>query len=343
MTASTQTFGNTFPTLVDVLKRLDPNGTIAQIANTLTKVNPILADMTWQEGNLPDGHKFTSTTALPSLTWRKYNQGVDPSKGTTDQHTETCGMLEGYSAVDTDLAKLNGNEAAYRASEDKLFVTSFDNTISTALFYASAVKNPEQFDGLSTRYATTTNNIAASGGVTGTGQIIKADSAASGADQTSIWLVGYSPETVFGIYPKGSVGGLQHQDLGTQLWTDSNSKRFTAYVSKWQWKLGLCVRDYRYLVRICNIDTSTWTADLSAGADIAMNMISAISQIFNIKLCRPVFYSSRAAFNMLAQQLVARQANWLQYIDEGGVLVPHFYGVPVRFCDALTITEAVVS
>jgi hypothetical protein len=345
MTASTANFGYTFPTLVDMMKRLDPNGTIATVVEELSKLNPILQDMAWQEGNLPTGHRFTSRSALPALTWRRFNQGVDATKSTTTQHDESCGMLVGYSKVDAALAKLNGNEAAFRASEDLAFVQSFNNTLSSAIFYSSLAANPEQFHGLSPRLSSTTANPATVTGTgpTGTGQLIKADSSASGATQTSIWCIGWAPETVFGIFPKGSVGGLQHHDMGEQLALDAASKQFRAYVSEWQWQCGLCVKDFRYLARVCNIDVDNWTNDLSAGADLAMRMMDASSAIFNIDACRPVYYMSRQAFNMLGQQLVARQANWLTYLGEGGSKVPHLYGIPIRFVDALTATEAVVS
>jgi hypothetical protein len=345
MTASTANFGYTYPTLVDVLKRLDPNGSIASIGEVLTKKNPLLQDMAFKEGNLPTGHQFTSRAALPALTWRRFNQGVDATKSTTDQHIETCGMLTGFSKVDVDLAELNGNAAAYRASEDISFVESFNNMLNASMFYSSVVANPEQIHGLSPRLSCTTANPAAVSGTgpTGTGQIIKADDTASGSTQTSIWCIGWSDDTVFGIFPKGSVGGLQHHDMGEQLVPDAQTKYFRALVSEWKWKIGLCVKDYRFVSRVCNIDVDNWTNDLSAGADLAMRMMDASSAIYDVEACRPVYYMSRQTYNMLTQQMVARQANWLAYVDEGGSKCPHLYGIPIKFCDCLTATEAVVS
>jgi hypothetical protein len=346
MTASTAQIGNTFPTLADVTKRLDPNGSIANIAEVLEQKNPLLQDMSWVEANMPSAHRFTSRSALPALTWRKFNQGVAPAKSTTDQHDEPIGQCVGYSKVDCALAKLNGNEAAFRASEDLAFVSAFNNELATGIFYHSYSSNPEKFQGLSPRLSATSGNPAASGGPTGTGQIIKADSGASGGDQTSIWLIGWGPETVFGIFPKGSVGGLQHVDMGEQLVPDSGgTNQFRAYVSEWTWQVGLCVKDYRYVARVCNIDTGTggWTNDLSTGADLVARMQDAMTAIYDLNNCKPVFYMARNTFNMVGQQMMARQANYLEYVDRGGSRVPHMFGIPIRFCDALTTTEAVVS
>ena len=345
MTASTATIGYTFPTLLDVLKRLEPDGTIAKVAEVLTKRNPILQDMVWKEGNLPTGHRFTSRSALPALTWRKFNQGLASSKSGTDQHEETCGMLSGYSKVDSDLAKLNGNEAAFRASEDISFVTAFNNSLATAIFYSSVQATPEAIQGLSPRLGSTTNNPATYTGTgpTGTGQLVKADSNASGANQTSMWMVGWADDTVFGIFPKASMGGLSHEDLGKQLVLDAANLQFDAWVTKWVWKCGLCVKDWRFVARACNIDTNNWSGDLSTGADLLSNASDLWTAIYNIDECRPVLYMSRQCYNMFAKQYIAREGRVMDYFDNGGSRMPMYAGIPIRFCDALTATEAVVS
>ena len=336
------TLSSTFPTLVDVTKRLDPNGSIAPIAELLSKYLPLLEDMAWYEGNLPTGHRYTARAALPSLTWRRFNQGLDPQVSKTEQYDEVCGMLEGYSKVDVDLAKLNGNEQAFRLSEDKAFVQGMNITVAAALFYASVQATPEQVSGLTPRL----NKISGSTDPAVT-QILSADASASGANQTSIWLIGWSPETVFGIYPKGSIGGLQTEDLGRQLVLDSSNKQFLAYVTRWQWKLGLCVRDYRFVFRICNIDVVRWKEDYSQGADLALRMLDAIAGIYNLDVVRPVFYMNRATYSMLNKQLIKRQANWLEWIIDpsGGNSarrIPAFFGIPIKYVDAITSTEAVV-
>ena len=115
------TLAVTNPTLLDVTKRLDPKGQIDTIAEMLAQTNEILLDMTFVEGNLPTGHRTTIRTGLPSATWRKLNYGVQPSKSTTVQITDNCGMLEAYSEIDKS-ADLNGNSAAFRLSKDRAFV-----------------------------------------------------------------------------------------------------------------------------------------------------------------------------------------------------------------------------
>jgi hypothetical protein len=345
--------GTLFPTLVDLAKKSNPDGGIASVIELLAKKNAFMQDLAFKPGNLPTGHRFSARTALPSPTWRKLNQGIAPSKGQTDIYEESCGMLEGLSKVDVALAELNGNAAGYRADEDNAFAQGFGLEIASALLYSSTqggtlagyVGGPEKIMGLTPRFNATSGNPAS-------GQIIKADAgitACAANKGTSIWLVGWSPDSVYGIYPKNSVAGYKTEDLGKQLVRASNdtsaaTAEFLAYVTHHKWSLGLCVQDYRYVARICNIDTAAWNGAITANTpDLANSMMDAIAAIFDMGSCQPVFYMTRGAFTMFNKQLKGKSANWLEYIERGGQLVPHFLGVPIRIVDALSQTEAVVS
>ena len=148
--------GNSYPTLVDVTKRLDPNGKPAVVAELLSQLNEPLQDIPWIEGNLPTGHKTTTRTGLPQATWRRLNYGVPPAKSTTAQITDVCGMLETYSVIDKDLADLNGNTAAFRLTEDTAFIEAMNQQFAQALFYESVGVNPDRITGLSPRYSSLT-------------------------------------------------------------------------------------------------------------------------------------------------------------------------------------------
>ena len=58
------------------------------------------------------------------------------------------------------------------------------------------------------------------------------------------------------LFPKGSKAGLTHEDLGEQTVYNSDGTRLQAFATRYQWKNGLVVKDWRYVVRICNIDIS---------------------------------------------------------------------------------------
>ena len=126
--------GTANPTLGDLAKRLDPDGNIAMIAELLQQTEEILDDMVWKEGNLPTGHRTTIRTGIPEPTWRKLYGGVQPTRSTTAQVTDNCGMLEAYAEVDKALADLNGNSAAWRLSEDRAFIEGLNQTMASTLF-----------------------------------------------------------------------------------------------------------------------------------------------------------------------------------------------------------------
>src|SRR5690242_20487847 len=99
------TIGTDLPNLLDLMKGLDPDGSVAQVVESLTKRNPVLEDMVVQEGNLTTGHRVTTRVGLPSIGWRRYNEGVATSKSRKGQYDESCGQLEGMSAVDVKMAR----------------------------------------------------------------------------------------------------------------------------------------------------------------------------------------------------------------------------------------------
>lgn len=319
-----------FPNLVNLSKRLNPDGQIADIVDVMSKKNPILDDVPWVEGNLPTGHQIVSSLALPSPSWRKFNAGVAATKADVEKFVETCGMLEDESKVDCDLAMLNGNAAAYRASEDKLKKESFAQTLATALFYESASTNPERIHGLSARYAATT-------GYTASSYVSKL--VTGGSDGQSIWLVTWEPRKLYGIYPKGSLMGLQVQDHGKQRVLDGSSNAFWAYVTQMQWKCGIAVEDYRYAMRHQWDPSTTGNEDTAKGVYLAMqDMLNTIYEVTpNTR-----FYMNRTSKKKLDAQLASNSTNFLEYIEMGGKRVPAFMGVPIRVVDAL-VAETVIS
>lgn len=324
-------------TLADWGKRIDPDGKTSSIVELLSQTNEILDDMIWLEGNLPTGHRTTMRTGLPTVAWRLLNQGVQPSKSTTAQVDEQCGMLEAWSEVDKDLAMLNGNTSAFRLSEAQAFIEAMNIEQAQTLFYGNQGTAPEEFTGLSIRYSSTT---------AGNGQnIIKAGG--SGSDNTSIWLVCWGPQTIHGIFPKGSKAGLMHEDLGEVTVETSAGiagTRLRAYQDHWQWKCGLAVKDWRYAVRIANIDVSNLVAKSSA-ADLIENMIKATHRIPSLGMGKCAFYMNRTVKQMLDIQRRddVQTGGSLVYSEVDGKLIPSFRGIPIRTTDALLETEAAIS
>ena len=329
---------STYLTLLDYAKREKPGGGIDEVIEVLAASNPIIADANVMEGNLPTGHRSTQRTTQPTGTWRLLNYGVQPEKSTTRQVTDNCGILEAYSKLDVDVASLGGNEAAFRASEDNAFIAGLNSTVATALFYGNQGTDPEQMHGLSPRYNLTTGEYAS--------QIV--NGGGTGDDNCSIWIITWGPQTCSLIYPKGSKAGLTNDDMGKQLVTDSATPAgyYTAYVTKFQWKLGLCLRDYRYVIRICNIDYSALTTDAASGADLLDKLVDAYYARPSVDLgnmAKTFIYCNKTIAKFLHKQAQSR-ANVNLTIDQpAGKPIVSFLDAPIRVCDNLTIAEATVA
>ena len=327
-------------TLADWAKRSDPDGRVPIVAELLSQSNEILDDCVFKEGNLPTGERVVIRTGLPGVYWRALNQGIPSSKSTTAQIDEACGILEARSEVDKDLAMLNGNTAQFRLSEDTAFLEAMNQTQAETMFYGNPGTDPKKFLGLAPRYgdlsADNAVNILNAGG--------------SGADNASVYLVVWGDNTVYCPFPKGSKAGLTHEDLGEQTVYNSDGTRLQAFATRYQWKNGLVVKDWRYVVRICNIDISDLLAGsntqaASASTALIKLMARALYRIPNMAMGRAAFYMNRTVHSGLSiaaldksQSVLAIQEGLSQFGSAQSYL--SFLGVPLRRVDALINNEA---
>ena len=322
------------PTLLDVAKRTDPDGSISTIVELLNQTNDVLTDMSFVEGNLPTGNKTTVRTGLPTPTWRKLYGGVQPTKSTTAQVTDSCGMLEAYAEIDKALADLNGNTAAYRLSEDAAHIESMSQEMASTLFYGNEGTEPEAFTGLTPRF----NSLSAENA----DNIVNA--AGSGSDNTSIWLCVWGPQTGFGIYPKGSKAGLAMTDKGQVTFenVDGAGGRMEGYRTHYRWDAGLTIRDWRYFVRIANIDVSE-LGTLANTKSLINWMVQASERIPSFGKGRACWYVNRTIREKLRLGILEKVASNLSWETVAGKRVMTFDDIPVRRTDALINTESVVS
>lgn len=326
------------PTLLDLAQVLGPDNKVAAIIEILNQTNEVLEDFVMLEGNLITGHQTTVRTGIPAPTWRKLYGGVQPVKSTNVKITDSCGMLESYAEVDKALADLNGNTAAFRLSENRPILEGFNQEVTQTLFYGNEDTEPEAFTGLAPRFNT---SVAAS--AENAQNVLKAGGTQS--DNTSIWLVVWGESTCHGIYPKGSQGGMQMNDKGqvTIENVDGLGGRMEAYRTHYRWDCGLTVRDWRYIVRICNIDLSDLVVTGATGANLIDLMTQALELVQGLNVGRPAFYCNRTIKSMLRRQIVNKVVQSTLTMDTvAGRHVMTFDGVPVRRCDALVNNEALV-
>jgi hypothetical protein len=155
---------------------------------------------------------------------------------------------------------------------------------------------------------------------------------------------------VYCPFPKGSKAGLIHEDLGEQTVYNSDGTRLQAYATRYQWKNGLVVKDWRYVVRIANInvddlvqgiDTQTPTASTA----IIKLMARAMYRIPNMAMGRACFYMNRTVHSGLSVMALDK-SQYVLKVNEGlsqfGTAAAYlsFLGIPLRRVDTLLNTEA---
>lgn len=331
------TLAATNPTLMDVAKLKEPDGGIVtDVVDMLSQDNEIYMDSTWIEANGGTFHRTAMRLGLPEPTWRAYYQGVLPTKGTYATVDEPLGMMEARSVIDKDLADMETNIQQFRLIEAGGFLEGMNQALVSTAIYGAVSTSPAKFNGLAGRFNSITG--AASGE-----NIV--DAGGTGSDNTSIWIVQWSPRTVFFSYPKGTSAGVTREDLGVNnnaIPPDGSAGVFSAYEEKFTQKAGLVVRDWRSIVRIANIDKSNLVDEASA-ADILKLLAIGIDKIKKVDGGRIVIYANRTVKTMLRIQTMSKNNVYLTVGKEEGQPKLDFDGYPIRLLDQLLNTETRVT
>lgn len=323
---------STMPTLIDKFSREDSQKKIMKIVELMAKQNDILMDAEYQECNDGSKHKTTMRSGIPEPTWRLFNKGIQPSKSTTVPVLDTTGMMEDYGLVDKALADLSGNADGFRVSENVAKLQGFNNKAARYMFYGNTSSEPEAFLGLSPRY----NDKSAESGA----NII--DAGGTGSTNASLWFVTWGEMTTHLLYPKGSVAGFQHRNLGEDTVKDAVGGEYQAYRDHFKWDIGMSVRDWRANARVANIDVSTLTADGATGSKLIELMIKAYYLLENPMQGegRTVIYANRTLQTFLHLQAMNSKNVNLTIGEYAGKKIPEFLGIPIKRVDALLNTEA---
>jgi hypothetical protein len=260
-------------------------------------------------------------------------------------------MLEGFFQVDRQLAIMSGDANRYRYEESALFMESMNQTLQTYTLYGNANLVQESFTGFAPRY----NAIG--------GQVF--DAGGTGTDNTSIWLISWSKGTAYGIYPKNTVGGLQHEDVTVNkaalpgsnvngamigdVLADANGNSYMGYRDHFIWNCGLGVKDYRSVARAANIDVSDLRAGNVSAADIVKLMVQMTYMIptemrknrGQAGAFRPAFYVNSTIKAALHTQALDRvtSGGGLTFSNVAGEEVLNILGIPIREVAQLLTTE----
>jgi len=331
-----------FPTYSD-LAEMPESKNVKDIINLLAAYNPVLMDAPVFEANNGNDHKTTVLTGLPSVIWGRLYKGTPSTKGSRQTVKDTMGYMKSASEVDCDLvdvAEKAEEKASIRLAEAEGHLEAMAQEAATSIFYADIASEPDKFMGLSPRYS----DLSAENGK----QII--DGAGVGNDNTSIWIVTWDKQAVHLLRPKGGALGIVRKDAGDSYYAeDENGNKYRAYREDFKWTMGLTVRNWQYVARVANIDTSALTIDASAGANVINLMTEAYYQHKGRRLQKgkTIIYANTLIVKYLDYQ--ARHntnTNLHLTFQESGPNakeVLHFRGLPIHETDAILNSEEAVS
>lgn len=321
--------------LKDIMAVKDPNGRLATIAEILQQSNTIYDDMPMLEGLTEVGDQITVRAKLGDPKWKRYNEHIKPSISLTDQVNELCGHIEDWSEIDADLAEKSGDVAGFLLRESKAKMQAMANEVVRTIIYGNATTDPKTFNGFMTRLNKLNDEY-----MNGTPVVIDGGGS-TGGQQGSILIVGWGENTVHGIYPKYSQGGLEFDNKG-KVTSQTADGYLDVYRSKFAQEVGLAVRDYRYIVRIANIDAEEIKTP-SATSNLYDLFMEAVSNIPNPQLVNLTAYAPRRIWLALSQ-IAAKSGNrpMTESITQAG-FVTNIIGVPLKMQDCMLMTESVVS
>lgn len=327
-------------TLVEVAKRLDPQGKAAPIGEILNQKNEVLNDIPWIECNDGESHVYTVRTSLPSVSWINVNTGITPTVSSTAQSRDAVGIMGAVVEIDKNVAEKGGQVQTNIMNESVAHIESMSEEFAGTLFYGNADTAPSEFTGFAPRF----------NALTGTTSQNVIDGDGTGSDNSSMWLVDWGQGRVYGIYPKGSKAGLEQinrglQSVDTTAGVGSAGARMLAYQVFFYWKCGLCVQDWRCVVRGANIDISNLTAE-SSDADLYKMMTKMVHRLPNGSASNMArFYVNRTLGQMLDIQArnAVQTGGQLGYAEVDGKRIPAFRGIPIRTVDQLTETESALT
>lgn len=333
------TIGNTFLTLADLYKQRDETRGITDIIEMLAQRNDILQDAPAMECNQGTTHLTTVRTGLPTPTWRKLYQGVQPSKGKTAQVKDATGMMETWSEIDSKLVDLSKDPAKFRLNEARAHIQGLAQEAARTIFYGDIDTAPEKFTGLHARF----DDPAAGNG----GQLV--NGGGTSGTNTSIWFITWGENSCHLLYPEGTYAGLQRKDHGEDTKELADGSLYRVYREQFCWDIGLTVRDWRGISRIANIDVTKLGKDPEAsgydGADLIDLMIDAYYRLDNPNQPggRTAIYCSRTVATFLHKQAMKSKNVNLTIEQFDGRPVTTFLGHPIRREDALLETESAIT
>ena len=361
---------NEYITMVDIMSAA--GSTMKKVIDLTAQQNPMLTDAPAIECNLGAKHRTYINKGLAKFVWGKAYQGVPTSKGRMEAIEHTTGYAE--SAIEAAVRTIDeienhvqyaGLTGAARTNaigmaktnqfnmQQKTHANTLTIGMAQALLYEDEKRNPNRITGFFPFFNSTTGRTRT--------QLIRGTGTKNNSDCTSMLMVTWHPETCHLIYPRAakSHGGLKVGPLMKihREDKDPNSDGFGGtyfvYRKEMEWHTGLAVNDFRYVVRIGGIRTST----LSKAKDIVTSgnpipngddLVDLLSDAYyqhegrRATVGKTCIYGNVTPIKFLDFQARNGQKNQYLFLENTGMNAKEvltFRGIPIKESDAFTNHE----
>jgi hypothetical protein len=326
-------------TLLDLIKMQDPQGRQMPVIENLNLRMPMLQDAPAFPSNAELAEKTLLRSSLPTVQFTQLNKGTVRSKGSYRETVDTIAFIDGLSEVDCRMQKAKGADAvnAWRRSEDKGFEEAIAETISTALITGDEQVDRKSLTGFYARLSALSTSIY--------GSQVHSVGTPGGGDTTSLLIVDWGRDGAHLIYPeKGSgVAGLSTEDKGELPVQDEDGNTMMAYLTWYNWMIGLAVKDPRHIARLANIDRSDALLEVPTQELLVDKLIEINALMPDPAGMQRVIYCDRVMSGAFHKQALNKTSNSALTIEQYlGKPLAHFMGWPIRSLDSFPATESTV-
>jgi len=357
--------GIQYPTQIEVAKSYGPEGKeLVPFIAALNQDNMNLYVEPYIPGNTQGGFLSEAENYMPLPSAAADGQGQLPNFNSSQQNFDTYARVPDVFEIPVSVLDEFKDKEYYRLRQVMGRIRAMGHKVAQMFFYSSLAVNPLEFNGLEVRY----NHLSTTNSPTALNTISAGGTNAS--VQTSVFLVGFSPDSCTGIFnphtgTPGTYAGFHHIDAGIVDLSNAPDPnggsvgRMRVYRDYFEYKGGLAVPDWRFVLRGCNFDT-TDLSSTNPQTDVKYWFEEMLGRIPNsnnvpyepgISLPRPTFwwFFNRSMKRYLGHNLLNTMIAGAGIRSENVRNPENQYmgafeygGVPAGICDTITDTEAIV-
>jgi hypothetical protein len=340
---------STFFDIVQNYSSMDARAQFIIPARVLDRSTPFIKMLPMVASNNILSNIAVRTDSLPVASTRRWNEGIKATAAKNVPLSDPIALFEDYSEVDKDLWEIQNQPNAWRSDQDMNHIEGLFQLLESTVIYGNIAVSPGAFNGLSTRF----NNLTSVPNGDSTWKPNVWNGGASSGNVTSAWMIEFSPESLYGIYPPNTPAGLSIRDLGeftkeisSALGSVGSNYLYQVLRTMLRWYVGIQIADERCVQRIANINPTI----LSSNNFDENIFIAAKNQLPRFgEAPGTAIFVNRDLKTQIDIRAVSQKINTYftppgdGSMDVFGKSVTKFQNIPIYTAEKILSTETVVS